>query len=277
MKSLILNADDYGMNEAVSRGILKAAAEGPVRAASAMANCPDFDRAMDDLAGSGASLDVGVHLTLTWGEPLSKPREIPTLVDDDGRFHERAVLLRRALLGSVSEAEAYREFRAQCARLSERLPRITHLDGHHHVHSYPTICRAAERVAREFEIPFVRAPREGLWSPWRWYAARRVGIAMLAASGRRYWRERGFKTADYFGGFALGGVGDFKRRWIESLDRIPEGVGEVMVHPGLASVENDSYDVGRRAELDWLSGSDLSESAEERGVGFTSFSELFPS
>ena len=274
MKHLILNADDYGMNEAVSRGILEAAAGGALRSTTAMASCGDLDRAMDELAESGRALDVGIHLNLSWGSPLSRPEDIPSLVDGEGRFHSRAHLMSRAIAGSVSWEEACREFRLQCERLATRVDRITHLDGHHHVHSFPTICRAAERVAREFNIPYVRTPREGLWSPWYWSPARRMAIALFSASGKGYWRSRGFNTSDYFGGFALGGVDGFENRWLKTLASLPDGICEIMVHPGYSSSENDSYDVERSVELEWLKGEEFMNAARESNVTFSSFGEV---
>jgi len=274
MKQLILNADDYGMNEATSRGILHVASKGAVRSTSAMSSSTDFERAMWDLDSSGVDLDVGIHLNLTWGRPLSDPARIPSLVDDDGRFHGRSKLLAKALAGTISGSEVYRELRLQCERISERLSAITHLDGHHHVHVYPIVREVAERLARQFRIPYVRAPLEGLWSPWHWESARRLGMSMLAASSPGYWRRRGFRTADYFGGFALGGGDGLERKWFRTLCVCPDGVGEIMVHPGRPSADNDSYNVGREAELRWFASEGFLKSAGDLGIEFTSFREI---
>ncbi len=274
LKKLIVNADDYGMNEGVSRGILAASAAGSVRSTTAMTNCPDFERAMDDVKSAGCDIDVGMHLNLTWGRPLSNPDKIPTLVDDAGVFLRRGALLRKSLLGEISEDEIYRELRLQCERLLGRLGSITHLDGHHHVHIFPVVRGAVSRLAKELSIPFVRAPLEGSWSPLRWQPLRRLGISLISSSGARYWRSRGFNTSDHFGGFALGAGEGFKDRWLRTMDLMPEGVCEIMVHPGYSSPENDSYDSGRQAELDWLADDGLLEAARRRGIVFTSFAEF---
>jgi predicted glycoside hydrolase/deacetylase ChbG (UPF0249 family) len=274
MKYLILSADDFGMNEAVSRGILTAASQGSLRATAAMANCAFFESALSELDASGESLDVGIHLNLTWGIPLSHPSLIPSIVDDEDRLLTRGALLQRSLLHRISEDEVYEEFRAQCARLALIRGRITHLDGHHHIHVYPVVRRAAERVAHEFGISYVRAPREGLWSPWYWGMGRRLGMSLLRSSGKPYWRKRGFCTPDFFGGFALGCGPAFRERWIGTLSRIREGVTEIMVHPGYSSGDNDTYDEGRRDELEWLVSGELEEAAGARGILFTSFAEL---
>ena len=66
----ILCADDYGMTEAVSRGLLEVAAAGRISAASAMASLPDWRRAARDWAAARPPVDLGLHVTLTVGAPL---------------------------------------------------------------------------------------------------------------------------------------------------------------------------------------------------------------
>src|SRR5256712_3264171 len=85
MKQLIVNADDFGLTEQVSRGILDAHREGIVTSTTLMANGGAFDAAVT-LARRSPPLSVGVHLHLTQGAPLSPPSKIPTLVDGRGRF-----------------------------------------------------------------------------------------------------------------------------------------------------------------------------------------------
>ncbi len=274
MKQLILNADDYGMNEAISRGILAAAHLGLVRSTSAMTNCTDFDRAMDEIEASCPDIDVGMHLNLTWDRPLSDPRRIPTLVDVDGRFLSRRRLLVRALAGAIREKEVYDELKLQVGKLAARRHAITHIDGHHHVHVYPVVRDAVEILAREFDMPYVRAPREGLWSPWHWEPVRRLGMSMMSASRACYWRVRGFKTADYFGGFALGGDDEIRARWMRTLGSLPDGVGEIMVHPGRSSGDNDRYNAGREAELELFTDEGFAGQARGLGIRFTSFRDI---
>jgi len=273
-KRLVVNADDFGMAVEVSRGIMQAARDGIVRGASAMANCPDFDASMDELEQGGGALDLGFHANLTWGRPVSDPKQIPTITDSVGNLLPRGRLFAKALLGLVSPEEVYRELWAQCAKLSKRLDTISHLDGHHHVHVLPGVADAVGRVAREFRIPYVRSPREGLWSPWHRQSLGRFGIFMLAASNPDYWRRRGFLSSDSFGGFSLGAKGDLKGRWMETIDKLPEGVSEIMVHPGFDCRGLDDYSRGREDEVPVLMDPELSERARAGGIDLVSFSDL---
>ncbi len=273
-KRLIVNADDFGMTIDVSRGIIVSARAGLVRSTSVMANTPDFGNSLSELELSGVPLDVGLHANLTWGRPVSDPTEIPSLVDSNGIFLPRARLLAKSMVKAISPEEAYREIWAQCAKLASRRKGISHIDGHHHVHAFPGIAAAAERVAREFRIPYVRAPREGSWSPWRRNAVRRLAVFMLAASSPRYWSARGFRTSDYFGGFSLGSCPDLKRRWIDTLKMIPEGLCEIMVHPGYCSCKLDSYSERRTEEIPILTDLDLMREIAEQGIKLESPSSV---
>lgn len=275
MKRLIVNADDFGMTLAVSRGILDAAAGGLVRATSAMANAPEFDASMEAHASSGVDLDIGFHATLTWGRPLLDPKEIPTLVALDGCFLSRKKFFLRCLTGGVSVDEAYRELKAQMERLLARRPTITHLDGHHHVHVFPTISLAAERIAEKYRIPFVRAPHEGWWNPPQHAFLRRGFISCLPASGQSFWWRRGLKSTDSFGGFSLGAGPRLRERWMGVLKRLPAGTAEIMVHPGYVSGDGDRYDEGREEEVSVLKDHSLVEAAEDHDISIASFRDLF--
>ncbi len=71
-------ADDYGMTEAVSRGILEAAAAGRITATSAMTSLPDWPRAARAWRAAAPAVDLGLHVTLTVGAPLGRmPRLAP--------------------------------------------------------------------------------------------------------------------------------------------------------------------------------------------------------
>ena len=67
---LIVNADDFGYFRCVSRGIVQSHTRGIVTATGVLGNSPNLrDDAL--LLFQYPDLDVGVHLNLTFGEPLT--------------------------------------------------------------------------------------------------------------------------------------------------------------------------------------------------------------
>src|SRR5690348_6805658 len=90
---IILNADDLGLAPGVTRGILELAQRGAVTSTSLMPNLPGSADALS--AARAAGLDVGLHLTICTGAPLSPPSTVPSLLTPDGRFISASELTRR--------------------------------------------------------------------------------------------------------------------------------------------------------------------------------------
>ena len=147
MKRLIVNADDFGRARGVNRGILRAHRDGIVTAATLMVSAPATDDAAR-IARDVPTLDVGVHLTLTYGRPISDPAAVASLVEPDGSFPR----VPSAFLGTgrADRDEALAEYRAQVARAGSLLGRRpTHLDSHHWLHDEPALEWAITTLARE--------------------------------------------------------------------------------------------------------------------------------
>src|SRR5437660_1307087 len=110
-RRLIVTADALGRSAGVDRGIVRAHREGIVTSATLMANTTDAAHA-GAVARADPSLDVGVHLVLTFARPLSEPTRVRSLVTPTGEFPRRSLLLTR----EVDRDEALVEYRAQYAR-----------------------------------------------------------------------------------------------------------------------------------------------------------------
>ncbi|MEO7555425.1 MAG: ChbG/HpnK family deacetylase, partial [Acidimicrobiales bacterium] len=146
---LIVNADDYGLTEGVSRAVLRAHREGVVTSTSALVLGPAFVATaswLDDVP----ELGVGAHLAIVGEDPpLLSAREIPSLVDKRGRLRlSWRQLLPRAALGRVDAADVEREMAAQLEALSAAVgaSRLTHVDTHQHLHLWPSIGRVVLRL-----------------------------------------------------------------------------------------------------------------------------------
>ena len=69
---LVVNADGFGMDAAITRGTLRAHREGIVTSTSVIGNCADPDAIRTELDPAPA-LGIGGHLTLTGGAPVAPP------------------------------------------------------------------------------------------------------------------------------------------------------------------------------------------------------------
>src|SRR2546422_901914 len=99
-RRLIVNADDLGRSAGVDRGIVRAHREGIVTSATLMANTTDAANA-GAVARANPSLDVGVHLVLTFARPLSEPTRVRSLVTPTGEFLPAGHIDLAPLLGII--------------------------------------------------------------------------------------------------------------------------------------------------------------------------------
>src|SRR5512138_3236227 len=70
MKTVTLCADDFGLNEPVSRGIIELAEASRLSAVSCMSASPHWREHASWLAPLRGKIDIGLHLTLTGLAPL---------------------------------------------------------------------------------------------------------------------------------------------------------------------------------------------------------------
>jgi predicted glycoside hydrolase/deacetylase ChbG (UPF0249 family) len=156
--SVIVTADDLGLSAGVTRGILEAHRRGVVRSTSLIVTYPAAQEAAA-LALAEPDLEVGLHLDLVGGRPVSDPAAVRSLCDEDGRFYALPIFTRRLFTGRVRPADLATELRAQAARArSWGVPALA-WDSHRHVHLLPPVALVVGHVARDLGVRWVRRAR----------------------------------------------------------------------------------------------------------------------
>ena len=155
---VIVHADDFGETAEITEGICRAIIAGAVTSTSVMVNMPGTADALRRIPALAPQASFGVHLNLCEGRPLTRGA---TLMDPDGRFLRKGALAMRALTGKLSLPELEAEVAAQIAMLRDAGVRISHLDGHKHLHQLPIVCAAVANVLPRFAIERVRITRLG--------------------------------------------------------------------------------------------------------------------
>ena len=258
--SLIVNADDFGMTEGINRGIIEAFEAGAVTSTSVMVGMPAFVDAVCLTRAAGDRLGVGLHFTLTAGRPLTRAASLVN--PETGAFLPIRTLLVRALSGRVRAREVAEECAAQIARGRDAGLRLTHLDGHHHVHIIPGISGAVRQVVQAERIPAVRRPVERIVGgpDWRRRLAARAVIDIFARGvQRKSWHVR---TTEHFCGVTLLGAPRLHSAMLRVLDCLPKGTTELMVHPGYVPGPlpgGDAYTTQREIELRALTSPEVFE------------------
>jgi len=153
MISLIINADDLGINPERDRGIIEAFEHGIVTSSTMLANGPSF--ATSTVLAKSIGMPVGVHLNLSDGITLTGP--IGGLTDQDSRLPGKR-RLRRYLLGNNHDpAGIRRELSAQIEKVMETGLNPGHIDGHQHCHCYPVLIEMVTELAREYGLDAMRS------------------------------------------------------------------------------------------------------------------------
>jgi chitin disaccharide deacetylase len=282
LKQLIVNADDFGYTTGVNRAIVTAHRTGIVTSTSLMANGVAFADAMEQLESS-PSLDVGCHLNLVEGAPVSPREQIPHLVRANGEFHNWREFGLRVATGRVPVTEIEREFSAQVEKILAAGVRPSHLDTHQHIHLHPKVAAVVGRVGRQYGIGWVRRLSENYTPPLREGAWRRRVVAaasnLFALSLQRQMDRHGLRTPDAFTGFVL--TGRLSASALRStLARLPDGITELMCHPGYCDRElSDAPTVlkqQREDEFRTVTDASWGDWLREHGILLTNFRNVAP-
>jgi len=261
LKSLIVNADDFGFTRDVNQGIIEAHRNGILTATTLMATGAAFDDAVR-LAGENPSLDVGCHLVLVGSPGFADT--VPQLIVGIRKMH------------------VYELLAAQVRKIVDKGIQPTHLDTHKHTHLLPPVLDAVARISEEFKIPWVRRPFDfPMEAGGIGWTKRAVSSGLGAMRGRfqRILSSHGCLSTDHFAGFRM--TGSYDAAYLEKLIReLPEGSTEFMCHPGRCTEELRSQRTrlkdSREAELRSLTAPEVRQVLVQCGVRLASFRDLTP-
>lgn len=163
------HADDYGISIKQCERILDCLRHGLLNGISIMPNSDILEEAMELVKPYEDKIKYTVHLNVRDGKSNADPKDVPHLVDKNGRYN---VSFGRFVIASYIPwmRNTYRkelriEYKAQIDRL---LPYFkdgsVRLDSHGHYHMVPVMFDALCDVIREnsIDVSFIRVPRENL-------------------------------------------------------------------------------------------------------------------
>ncbi|MGZ5475202.1 MAG: carbohydrate deacetylase [Thermoanaerobaculia bacterium] len=246
MKRLIVTADDVGLHRGMTSGAIRAHREGIVTACSIVANGREFEDAVARLRDV-PTLEVGVHLTMVEELALTSGQPMP-------KNWLRFVF--------ASHAQLDVELRAQIEKVMATGLRVTHLNGHQHLHLFPGVFQLALHLAHQYRIKYIRTVND---HGGRAGLGRRASIGALNFLGRR---------AQGSNDRTIGVLEAGHLKNIEPLLDHVDGVTELVAHPG---VDVDGYPHWRydwEAETRALCEPGLREAVLRRGIELVAPSRL---
>jgi chitin disaccharide deacetylase len=312
-RRVFLHADDLGMNRGVTDGIMQGFRQGLLTSASILTNAPDAARAItlwkeliDDQARARLPLhssrsrledpfnrfDLGVHLNLTQGRPLTGKNYPSELLDAAGRFPGVFTLFSRLKRHGVRLS---RQIQCELARQVEFLLdnglQPTHLNGHQYIEMLPVVSEFIPQLLSRYEIRVVRVADERSlarstllrnFSPHVWLLA---GIKRFFA--KRFHRRMEQLDVHYparFHGSAHAGKIDMPLIRLFLHDREPDLPIEICLHPAAEAIEDPGYNEedgwtdplasSRPNELRLLTSPELAEYLETHNYRLGRLSDL---
>ena len=240
---LIINADDYGYYPCISQGILEAATSGALTATGILANSPDLKTQLKWL-GSVEDMDVGVHLNLTFRQPLTAIMS-EKLVHWQGFFPNAYAMSGMVLTGKISINDIRLEWSAQIEACQGK--KLQFLNSHEHIHMLPVLFPLLLELARKYDIPDIRLTQAEWLAPF--------GVSALVRNTLMQTMQTFNKTklkskTPVFLGLSRSGKLDFD--YLETIfsTLVPGKIYELMCHPGRFD-PNEISDLRLLSYHDW--------------------------
>lgn len=278
MKKIIVTADDYGMSNAVNRAIDAGVEIGLITSTNIMTNM-DYYREAAKLKGL-KNLSLGIHFTLSAGRPVCEVNEVPTLVGNDGCFHNVKKFKKLYRKGEISSAEIVKELKAQYKRYEELLGKPDYWNTHQNVHVGFKIYKLFVDTACELGIEKMRSHQRIYVAPsvnankrsFVWRITEPIKSKLL-----NYWQKnankKGISSPDGIL-VALNREDSKKTEYFFShINWKDNDIGEFVIHP---ATEKDSPYFGnmvetRIEEYKLFSSLDTKKIIESAGLELSSF------
>jgi chitin disaccharide deacetylase len=267
---VIINADDFGLNDSVNAAIVECYRFGTISSTSLMVNTGGFQNAVSEMA-STPGLGVGLHFNLTSGIAISGSQHI---------IQSRMSILRSLVTGLISQAQIQDELHAQLCAFGETGRAPTHIDTHQHIHLIPAIFEVLSRYCMQHQVP--------LRIPW---------VPVLGVPGTMRKRVKGFLSTrlikhnlrkaqgDIICNHGLVSIFDISRTpalaaladYELMLDSISVDGTEVMVHPklpGFDELEGTSISAISENEFGIMTSDAFRAALTNRHIELISYADL---
>ncbi len=235
MTTFTLIADDYAMTAGVSRGILRLMEHGRISGAGAMTGRAHWKGWSHALRGFLGHADLGVHLNLTLGEPLTAMPKFAA----GGTFPDVGDVAKAALSLRLPLSEIALEFDAQLDAFEQAVGHAPDfVDGHQHVHGLPGVRRALLGVMEgryaKGPKPWLRDPADAMGRIVRRgrQVQKALAVGGLSSGFGGAARKAGFLTNEGFAGFSAFDPKQDYAQDFRSYLASPGGRHLVMCHPG---------------------------------------------
>lgn len=241
MKKIIINADDFGASKGTNQAIIEGSKNGIINSTSIMINLLQLDEESKEFIHN-TDIDLGLHLNLTNGYSVSNKENIPLLANKNGRFKNGFVsLFFLSIIHPIKFKEQIEiEINAQIEKYKSLNIKLSHIDGHRHVHMIPTIFNVIKKLSKKHNIDRIRIINENIFYTAKYdkdYSFLFNGNIIKYLILKFFYYVNFYKTNTYF--YSILHTGKIFKEKVEKI-KIPEKYEnlEIMVHPNVEGVDN---------------------------------------
>ncbi|GJQ22984.1 MAG: ChbG/HpnK family deacetylase [Planctomycetia bacterium] len=242
-RSLIINADGYGITAGINRAIEECIEFGTVRSISVNVNF-SHARALPALVKKYPWLSVGCHLNPIIGRPVLPLEKVRSLVNDNGEFFYKE-FNKKLSSGHIQLDELRLELFAQIDRCRDLAGTcFSHVDCHMGKHRLPRFYPVFLETTKYSGTGRIRTHRYMLAMESKnrrlgvlCYFVKhpvRIGVYVWNLWLRHKAEKHGFAMPDWW--VSIGDMGKKQGAisldtWISFLKNVPPGISEFVVHP----------------------------------------------
>lgn len=173
MKKIVINADDFGLTEGVTLGILSGYKNGNISSTSLIVNM-EYTKEAIFLAKQNPELGLGIHLNVTVGKPISNLQDISTLVNENGNFYSSKDYSNGKV--NINEGDLLKEFEAQISKFIELVgKKPEHINCHHLYDFFGIYPNVTDTLIRKYGVPM---RLEQYHQSYKYPLAKKINILM---------------------------------------------------------------------------------------------------
>jgi hypothetical protein len=252
-KRIILTADDFGYNPAVSKAIVDLIKRQRLSAASCMTNMSDWHEYLAELLEHQDRCSIGLHFNLTDG----------CLISTGKPAYELKNLIMKSYLRQLRQEDIELELQSQINEFKAKtgfLP--NYIDGHQHIQQLPVIRNALIKVIHKNwpdKKPYMRIASNGLLKSWL-----KPKALILHLLGSDKLKKLCIKNqipcnSSFSGVYNLRPNHNYAQVFAGFLNEIQEQ-GIIMCHPGLATSSTaDPIHAARATEYEFFQSDEFLE------------------
>ena len=281
-KDIILCADDFAQNEAVSEGILLLGTKNKINAISCLVNFPLWPEAHQELHRLKNTHYIGLHFNLSFGHALSAQWQS----QHGQQFTGLASLLKKSYFRQLNSTAVEAEILAQLDAFTNATGMLPDfIDGHQHVHQLPIIRDLWLHLYRFRKLNFFFRSTSNGWSDFvsiKGFPKQQLIPLLGGITFKHRLKKESIPTNTSFAGIYTLNQGANYRDYFKHFLATSQHEGLIMCHPGMPSTDSsDPQYQNRHYELEYFMSdqyvADMKEKSFQLKLKHEDFSTMKPS